>query len=444
MRATPSDRPGSRRKRWPPLAALGVLVVLGHVVVLDGLYGLRQPHSLLAEMAAPMYTRVLMPSADNVATPSGANTSDRPSPPGRMQSRAVAPPAHAASAPMTTASAAEPAPARPARPPRSAPQTVVASASAATGMDSDDSPAADRPAPDGAIDNARAAGAVAQAASPSDAASTAQANAHAPASNAEDGGARHAQALAPPAAPASGAQTANARTDTGAGHGGASANPGDAWPPNTRLSYKLGGNYRGELHGTARVLWQKTSNRYQAVVELDLGLLASMRLTSQGDITAQSLVPRVYEEMLRKKRRNVRLGDDSLHLANGETVPRPAGVQDTASQFIELSHRFASGQVPLAVGQTVRFALVRPNRVAQWTYDVVEDTQLNLPQLGPTRALLVRPRPADGETQNVGAQMWLAPSLQYLPVRIVLSMGNGEQQVDLLLEKIDQGDKPSP
>ena len=428
MRAPLSDRPGARRTRWQPLATLGVLVVLGHVVVLDALYGLRQPHSLLAEMAAPMYTRVLMPSADEVATPSGANTSDAQSPPGRIQSRAVAPLAQAASAPMAGASAPKPAPARPARPPRSAPQTAVASASPA-GADSDDSPATEPAAPpDGTINDA----------------STAQANALAPASAAEDGSARHAQALPPPTAPASGTQTASAHTDTGAGHGGASANPGDAWPPNTRLSYKLGGNYRGELHGTARVLWQKTSDRYQAVIELDLGLLASMRLTSQGDITAQSLVPRVYEELLRKKRRNVRLGDDSLRLANGETVPRPPGVQDTASQFIELSHRFASGQVPLAVGQTVRFALARPNRVAQWTYDVVEDTQLNLPQLGPTRALLVRPRPTDGETQNVGAQMWLAPSLQYLPVRIVLTMGNGEQQVDLLLEKIDQGDKPSP
>ena len=252
-------------------------------------------------------------------------------------------------------------------------------------------------------------------------------------------GHRASQATSPPA---SAAQPTHAATAQASGRTTSQgpASVGDTWPPNTRLNYKLGGNYRGELHGTARVLWQKDGPRYQAQVDLDLGLLASMRLTSQGEITASSLQPRVYEELVRKKRRNVRLGEDTIHLANGDTAPRPALVQDTASQFIELSHRFASGQVPLAVGQTVRFALVRPNRVAQWTYDVVEDTQIKLPSLGPTRALLVRPRPVDGEQPSVSAQMWLAPSLQYLPVRIVLSMGRGDTQLDLTLERIDQGD----
>ena len=50
-------------RRWPMLLGLGVLVVIGHGLLLDAIYGLRQPKSLLSDMAVPMYTRVLSQTA---------------------------------------------------------------------------------------------------------------------------------------------------------------------------------------------------------------------------------------------------------------------------------------------------------------------------------------------------------------------------------------------
>ena len=415
------------------LLALGVLVVLGHALLLDAMYGLRQPKSLLHDMAVPMYTRVLAPADAPQPTPPAPDTEDSlstravTSAAAAPQPRAKASAARRAKPRQAVASQAKPtetAEASPHKRPRDNDERDDAQAQHAANQQHEQARGDDGPASEPA---AIAAAPMQAGAGDAGQAHAAQASAEASAPGAAGTQAAQASAPASQAAPAGSGSAANAAI-------------AQAWPPNTRLNYKLGGNYRGELHGTARVLWQTDGSRYQAQVDLDLGLLASMRLTSQGEMTARSLKPAVYEELVRKKRRNVRLGEDTIHLANGETAARPAQVQDTASQFIELSHRFASGQVPLAVGQTVQFALVRPNRVAQWTYDVVEDTQIHLPSLGPTRALLVRPRPVDGEKQSVSAQMWLAPSLQYLPVRIVLRMGNGEQQVDLMLERIDQGD----
>lgn len=413
------------------LLALGVLVVLGHALLLDAMYGLRQPKSLLHDMAVPMYTRVLAPADAPQPTPPAPDTEDS------LSTRAVT---SAAAAPQPRAKASAARRAKPRQAVASqAKQTETAEASPhkrpRDNDERDDAQhAANQQHEQARGDDAPASEPAASAAAPMQAGASDTGQAHAAQASAE--------ASAPGAAGTQAAQASAPASQAAPAGSGSAANAAiaQAWPPNTRLNYKLGGNYRGELHGTARVLWQTDGSRYQAQVDLDLGLLASMRLTSQGEMTARSLKPAVYEELVRKKRRNVRLGEDTIHLANGETAARPAQVQDTASQFIELSHRFASGQVPLAVGQTVQFALVRPNRVAQWTYDVVEDTQIHLPSLGPTRALLVRPRPVDGEKQSVSAQMWLAPSLQYLPVRIVLRMGNGEQQVDLMLERIDQGD----
>ena len=302
-------------------------------------------------------------------------------------------------------------------------------------------PTADQAAGAAALNTASTNAAPASATAPGPAPSPSPgANASASAS-AEDAARAQAASANSPAA-----GTAQAASSSDAGDGPASAPARAAlaaagWPPNTRLNYQLSGNYRGDLHGTARVLWQREADRYQARVELDVGVLVNMRLTSQGRITRNHLVPSQYEEVLRKRRRAVRLGDDSLRLDNGESLPRPPGVQDTASQFIELSHRFASGQVSLQPGQSVRFALARPTRVANWAYDVIDETTLHLPQLGATRALHVKPRRLDGPEPASGleAEMWIAPSLQYLPVRIRLSLGQ-DKVVDLLLSSVDQGD----
>jgi hypothetical protein len=208
------------------------------------------------------------------------------------------------------------------------------------------------------------------------------------------------------------------------------------WPGDTRLSYQLGGNYRGELHGSARVLWQRTGTRYQAVVELNAGLLASLSFSSQGEITARGLHPEVYEENVRGRRRGVRLGEQ-LRLNSGEQVARPDGVQDTASQFVELAHRFASGQLRPAPGQQVRFALARPGGVDEWTYDVVGEETLHLPRLGAVPTWHLKPRRIDKPRGPLTAEMWFAPSLQYLPVRIRITQ-DADTYLDLLVDRIEQ------
>lgn len=164
------------------------------------------------------------------------------------------------------------------------------------------------------------------------------------------------------------------------------------WPGDTRLRYTLGGNYRGELHGDARVLWQREGTRYHTAVQLDVGLLLSMSLTSQGQITAAGLQPAVFEEQVRQRRRGVRL-DEDVRLNNGERLPRPAGVQDAASQFVELGHRLATGQISAQPGSAITLWLARPGGVDEWTYDVVGEDTLHLPRLGAVRALHFKPRP---------------------------------------------------
>jgi hypothetical protein len=160
-----------------------------------------------------------------------------------------------------------------------------------------------------------------------------------------------------------------------------------------------------------------------------------MAMTSQGQVRDHELAPAVYEESRIGKRRSV-LIQDKIVLDNGSQVPRPDGVQDTASQFVELSHRFKTGQLPLEVGRSVTLWMARPGGVDQWTYDVADKEVLQTPQLGAVEAFHLKPRRLVDPRGNVTAEMWFAPTLQYLPVRIVVL--SGEAKVDLLVDKIEQ------
>lgn len=208
------------------------------------------------------------------------------------------------------------------------------------------------------------------------------------------------------------------------------------WPLSTRLSYKLEGNFRGPLHGQAQVQWQRTAERYQAQIGVNVGLFLNMQLTSQGRITPTRLWPQVYEEERRGKKRGTRLGEQTVVLDNGSTLPRPPLLQDTASQFVQLAQDFATGRLSLKVGTVVPVTLARPGGIDAWTYDVVALDTLATP-LGPLQAYHLKPRPLEPQRSAVAAEMWFAPSLQYLPARIRLTL-NAETWLDLTLEKVAQ------
>ncbi|RYX92558.1 MAG: DUF3108 domain-containing protein [Comamonadaceae bacterium] len=211
----------------------------------------------------------------------------------------------------------------------------------------------------------------------------------------------------------------------------------DDWPADTRLSYKVSGYFRGELSGDAQVQWLRVKERYEVSINIGIGFLASTTMTSQGEIRREGLHPLAYQETGRGKPRKLTMTDSGIVFSNGNTLQRPQGVQDTASQFVELSQQFASGRTPLAVGSTVSFPMARPGAVDYWTYDVTEKVTLNTPRLGAVEAYHLKPRPLANPRGNITAEMWFAPSLQYLPVRIRINMGDAVN-VDLMVEKIEQ------
>ena len=374
------------------LAVTTVLVLLLHALALALLSSLLRPPSLLKTMATPFYTRSIAPEVPAVVAAAPAPMEIKPDRP-----TALIRPARAA-----TKNKAKTNP----KPSQGATEAPDVAPEPAT-----EPPEVTAQAPD----------------TPASAASPAVANDQTTAAAVAE-----ASAAPPAAEPVAAASAAPAASAPSAGDAPFLA----SWPSDTRLTYKLGGNYRGELHGSARVLWQREGTRYHTAVEMSAGLLASLSFTSQGDITEGGLKPEVYEENVRGRRRGVRLGED-VRLNNGDRIARPEAVQDTASQFVELGHRFSTGQVKLVPGAQINFSMARPGGIDEWTYDVIGEETLHLPRLGPVPTLHLKPRPLSKPRGPISAEIWYAPSLQYLPVRIRITQGN-DNYIDLMVDTIEQ------
>ena len=253
----------------------------------------------------------------------------------------------------------------------------------------------------------------------------------------------------PPPAPALAAASAPAPSASAPASAVASAAadaaPGFEWPPSTRLSYALSGNYRGPVEGQAQVEWLRQGLRYQVHLDVSVGPsfapVLQRRMSSDGELTATGLRPRRYDEetkvVLRPPRRVTMLFDDErVQLANGRAVPALPGVQDTASQFVQMTWMFTTDPSRLQPGRTVEIALALPRRQDPWIYDVLGTETLFTP-FGSVPAVHLKPRLPAGSTSDLTAELWVAPTLLYLPVRIVIRQ-DAETYVDLLIHRLPE------
>ena len=217
------------------------------------------------------------------------------------------------------------------------------------------------------------------------------------------------------------------------------------WPPSTRLSYKLHGNYRGEVVGAARVEWVHVGTRYQVHLDVWVGAqaapLVGRRMTSDGEVGPQGLSPKLYDEETRAlfrqlRRRTIVFDGERVLLPGGKQAPQLDGMQDAASQFVQLTWLFTTQPQLLRVGQRIEIPLALPTNVDRWSYEVIEQETLATP-FGPLPTFHLRPRRELRPNRELVADAWFAPSLQYLPVRLLIRQDEATY-IDLMLERLPQ------
>lgn len=251
-----------------------------------------------------------------------------------------------------------------------------------------------------------------------------------------------AAASAASAAAVTGALDASSSASPLPSAAGASAPPGGfEWPASTRLSFVLTGNFRGPVQGSAQVEWIRIGSHYQVHLDLHVGPsfapLVTRQLTSDGEITAAGLTPRsfVQDTQVVLQARNqvaIAFGPDGVVLPNGERHAAVAGVQDTASQFVQLAYLFGTRPELLHVGGSIELPVAMPRQIDKVTYDMVGEETLTT-DFGPVATLHLKPR-FDPKPGELSAESWVAPQLRYLPVRIRIRQ-DAQTYVDLMIER---------
>jgi len=201
--------------------------------------------------------------------------------------------------------------------------------------------------------------------------------------------------------------------------------PGLEWPLSTEMRFQLTGNYRGPVYGQAKVQWLRDGAHYQVHLEATIGPsiapLMSRRLSSDGLITSRGLRPQRFDEVTGglaggNRHATLRFDNGGVFLADGRREPSDEVAQDAASQFVQMTWMFLTGREKAQGDWLVQLPLVLPRHVHLWRYRVRELEEITTP-MGSIEAWHV-----DSDMQDtygdMETEMWLAPSLQYLPVRI--------------------------
>lgn len=222
------------------------------------------------------------------------------------------------------------------------------------------------------------------------------------------------------------------------------------WPPSTRLRYALVGHWRGPLEGRAQVEWLRAGDRYQVHLDIVIGApfapLITRQMSSDGRLGADGLRPERYDERTRVLWRTplvqtVRVEGPQVRLANGRMVSRPPGLQDAVSQFVQLAWQFTREPWRLVPGQVVTLPLALPRRVGLWHYDVRDVETIDTPA-GPVEALRLEPRVRAHGGADLIPEVWYAPALQYLPVRILVRHDD-ESFVDMTIDRLPEQAAPA-
>ena len=253
-----------------------------------------------------------------------------------------------------------------------------------------------------------------------------------------------ASSVPPAALPAPSAPTAAASAVAAAAPASAASAATFDWPPSTRLSYGMTGNYRGEVQGSATVEWIRVGLRYQVHMEAIVGAsfapLLVRRASSEGELGDNGLMPHRFEGeqrvAFRSRRWAMTFEPERVLLPEGREAPSMPGVQDEASLFVQLTWLFTTQPQTLQAGRSIDVPLAVSRRVEVWKYDVIGQETLQLP-FGEVSTMHVKPRRLVKSSSELTAEMWFAPGLQYLPVRILIQQ-DADTFIDLTLQRAPQ------
>lgn len=202
--------------------------------------------------------------------------------------------------------------------------------------------------------------------------------------------------------------------------------PAPLVPGSLRLKYDIVGQVKQFNYSAAgELLWSHDGENYEAQLEVRLFLLGSRKQTSRGRITPEGLAPKRFSDKVRSEVAAHFEYDKGqvIFSANTPEAPLQPGAQDQLSIFMQIASLIAAEPQRYPRGTAFQMQAVGARESDIWRFVVDGDERLSLPG-GDQDTLKLTRTPSRPHDLNV--EIWLAPALGYLPVRIRLTQDNGD------------------
>jgi hypothetical protein len=197
-------------------------------------------------------------------------------------------------------------------------------------------------------------------------------------------------------------------------------------PSQTRLVYDITGEVKGRsVFAEGLLEWTVNDGRYDASLAVRMVLLGSRTQTSVGRIGAQGLMPERFGERQRDEAATHfdYEGQRVRFSRNRPDAPLLPGTQDRLSVILQLAALMQARPSDFEVGSEVSMPVASSRAVEDWRWQVGDLETIELPKGTWVARHLIRP--AVHERDNT-VELWMAPSLQHLPVRIRITQRNGD------------------
>jgi hypothetical protein len=206
--------------------------------------------------------------------------------------------------------------------------------------------------------------------------------------------------------------------------------------PTADLYYKIKSNQKGiPVSGEAKIQWRLSDSNsgkktYTLSSDTTVTLFGKiLTSSSKGYLDERGLVPEQFSEK-RFRRPEAQITFDwankRLSFSGGEaSIPLKGREQDRLSIMWQVMALAKQAGSSISLGQEWKAVVAGPHDADWWTFKVQEKLTLRT-DLGELEVIhILRAPPADAPGQRL--ELWLAPTLDYFPVRIRFIDSKGDQ-----------------
>lgn len=201
-------------------------------------------------------------------------------------------------------------------------------------------------------------------------------------------------------------------------------------PPSADLQYAIKAKQKGiPVEGEALVKWNTGGKTFSITTETRATLIGKiLEAKSEGVIDEYGLAPLTFQEKRFRKDSTTTTFDRKAKIIRfgnaAETAPLKAGEQDRSSAVWQLISIARAASAKFKPGSQWTFTVAGQRDAEPWLFKVVQQEKIQAGQGEMETLHITRELPRDNKDSQL--DIWLAPALEWYPVRLRFSEENGD------------------